>query len=68
MKVSQQLVTSLFDTGRYFIFPLFLECYKLQRAPTADQASSNLKKVALLSAASTNHKVFFKGFHVQAVF
>jgi hypothetical protein len=25
MKVSQQLVTSLFDTGRYFIFPLFLE-------------------------------------------
>ncbi len=26
MKASQQLVTSLFDTGRYFIFPLFLEC------------------------------------------
>ncbi len=26
MKVSQCLVTSVFDTGRYFIFPLFLQC------------------------------------------
>jgi hypothetical protein len=34
MKVSQQLVTSLFDTGRYFIFPLFLECTLLGLYPT----------------------------------
>ncbi len=29
MKVSQCLVISVFDTGRYFIFPLFLQCYAL---------------------------------------